>query len=727
MAEHRTSHRQSSGCSSYSYGDAVITSDTNCLLCMDVVINPCVLHCQHVFCEPCLQLYLKLFDAFTEEEKEDAENGGIPQPKSSQGVCIQCPVCRKITKCEIISLLTRPSDVQENSRKVSQPGESSQECDVCAFKMKTVESDYYCSKCMLNMCTNCNNIHDQQNIFRSHTSVHISNKETITLYCETHNKLQMIYFCSDCYVPVCTVCVLQTHASHQNHKLFEALAMRRENLKTLLNSLWPKLNKLDIQVQKLLKLTSVSRRKNGVSLTSSPVATFFHSKSPEPQTKTPNGKSQSSPPILQSTVHAQEAEVPDHNRTQYMQFYLENLKRLFDKSMKLLEMSHSKKLMAPYNNYVGRLEVVIDFELKQLKAEVDEALRAEKEIFCSQQQQLQGSPKYPTKYGNESSYSLASLYDRPSSVASSVTDNSPIIDEYLFETPQQHSMLVQPKMLWKVEKQRNDAGELWNPCDVAFLDDGNMVVAEYDVLNDKNNKLRIFDPTGTSLDTLAKGIIRPLGVAITREGNIAVTDCKGKRVKIFSPNGQLISDIGKGQFGWPYGISTNTKGQIIVTDAFNDVIHIYQADGKRIKQFGSSGSNSNQFRNPYHVTNDHHDNIIVSDSGNNCFKVFNANGDFILKTCEEHRVTTGGEKLRRRGLKGPRGITTDLKGNILVADDRSRVAHYSNSGKYIRNLLAKDDSVKYPEALCCCSSGRLVVTEWNPNNMFAVKVFDLYE
>jgi len=37
---------------------------------------------------------------------------------------------------------------------------------------------------------------------------------------------------------------------------------------------------------------------------------------------------------------------------------------------------------------------------------------------------------------------------------------------------------------------------------------------------------------GKRVGVLAQGQIQPLGVAMTREGHIAVTDCKGKRVKV---------------------------------------------------------------------------------------------------------------------------------------------------------------------------------------------------
>jgi len=92
---------------------------------------------------------------------------------------------------------------------------------------------------------------------------------------------------------------------------------------------------------------------------------------------------------------------------------------------------------------------------------------------------------------------------------------------------------------------------------------------------------------------------------------------------------------------------------------------------------------------------------------------------------------SGRARRQKRGgrLLGPRGLTVDLRGNILVADDCSRVCMFNSSGRYVRNLLTDEDSVKYPEAVHCSRSGSglLAITEWNPNSMYAVKVFTLYE
>jgi DNA-binding beta-propeller fold protein YncE len=322
-------------------------------------------------------------------------------------------------------------------------------------------------------------------------------------------------------------------------------------------------------------------------------------------------------------------------------------------------------------------------------------------------------------------------------------------------------------LLSQVEKQRTDVGEMCNPSDVTFLpDESTLVVAEYDSVNERNNRLQLFDRlTGRTIGALAQSQMQPLGVTATRDGqHLVVTDCRGKRVRLLSlPTGQTVADIGKGQFGWPYGVALTSHGQVVVTDAFNDTVSVYSPDGKRLKIFGGSGSGSSRgttFRNPYHVAVDDRDVILVSDFGNNAVKAFDLTGRFIYCAsestqrwssdlfgsisshlpltagsagggCAAAAAAAGGKTSaagKRRRLKGPRGIAIECRQrHVIVADDRSRVCMFSSGGQYVRNLLTEDDSVKYPEAIECSRSGLLAVTEWNQNNAFAIKLFNLYE
>lgn len=727
------------------YGNAF-----NCLICIEAPSNPRELPCDHVFCEACLESYTRLFGS-----AEYVEGGQMP-----------CPVCRKMTLAienteggDMSSTdMTPTPESHLASRKISLVNETSQRCEACVYRLRVEEAEFYCSKCAMNYCSACKLAHDQIQVFKGHTVIHVRNKDTFNLYCDTHPKIVCMYFCHDCDRPVCTVCVLQGHRQHRTAKLRDALAGRRDLLKTLLNDFGPKLERLEMKVRKI----QLTGNGNGhpVNGTSANGGIGCHPKG-SPRSATPrsvHGSTRSvetcgsqdrtrkngiltdyhlsADSILKSSSSFSNGDseqmiaVDISGEVGFKEELLEDLashvsrnRKLYDLSTKLIELSQSKKLLAVFQDVASRLRTVLELEFQRMHDDLEGQLTRAIE-HCVKIAEPHGSDL------ESGSSTASSIRARHSSGVSSASGAEADGDGG------SQSMLIRPKLVWKLEKQRSDVGEMWNPCGAAFIREDSLIVAEYDMLNDRNNKLRIFDREGRSHAVLAQGQIQPLGVAITREGHIAVTDCKGKRVKVLTLNGQTIIDIGKGQFGWPYGIAANSRGQLVITDAFNDSISIYHVDGKRIRTFGSSGSQNAQFRNPYHVTVDASDNIIVSDSGNNCVKAFDPSGRFLFSASETgvRRASLDlafdgqpDRKTKRRRLKGPRGLSVDLKGNILVADDCSRVCMFDGAGKYVRNLLTEEDSVKYPEVVHCSSKGLLAVTEWNPANMYAVKVFKLYE
>jgi tripartite motif-containing protein 2/3 len=97
--------------------------------------------------------------------------------------------------------------------------------------------------------------------------------------------------------------------------------------------------------------------------------------------------------------------------------------------------------------------------------------------------------------------------------------------------------------------------------------------------------------------------------------------------------------------------------------------------------------------------------------------VFDSKGQFVRKIGSEG-VATG-------QFKFPRGVCVDQQGNIIVADrNNDRVCMFNDSGRFMCNLLTKDDGVKAPYGISITIAGHLVITE-SGNSRAAVKVFQL--
>jgi len=132
------------------------------------------------------------------------------------------------------------------------------------------DADFHCSKCELNLCRSCRTRHDAQPLFRGHAVVNVTNREAVQLYCQIHTTVgtgrrrTCLFYCSDCDRLECVVCVLHDDPQHRAIKLRDALAERRDALKTLLNTLGPRVDRLEAHVIQLKKMYS-ERRRNRVS------------------------------------------------------------------------------------------------------------------------------------------------------------------------------------------------------------------------------------------------------------------------------------------------------------------------------------------------------------------------------------------------------------------------------------------------------------------------------
>lgn len=97
-------------------------------------------------------------------------------------------------------------------------------------------------------------------------------QDTVSLGCDIHGgRYVCSYYCFDCDVPACAVCLLHDHGpavqsvagrpsfavnnrvstSHRTAKLRDALAARRDALKTLLNAFGPRLDRLEVRMKRL--------------------------------------------------------------------------------------------------------------------------------------------------------------------------------------------------------------------------------------------------------------------------------------------------------------------------------------------------------------------------------------------------------------------------------------------------------------------------------------------
>ncbi len=119
----------------------------------------------------------------------------------------------------------------------------------------------------------------------------------------------------------------------------------------------------------------------------------------------------------------------------------------------------------------------------------------------------------------------------------------------------------------------------------------------------------------------------PTHIAVSRSGEIIVTDSLNFRIQVFSAKGVFVRSFGApgdspGYFSRPRGVAVDSDGNIYVVDALFDNVQVFDQDGRLLMAFGEPGGEPGEFWLPSGIAIDGHDRIYVADSYNKRVQVF---------------------------------------------------------------------------------------------------------
>lgn len=97
---------------------------------------------------------------------------------------------------------------------------------------------------------------------------------------------------------------------------------------------------------------------------------------------------------------------------------------------------------------------------------------------------------------------------------------------------------------------------------------------------------QVFDSRGQFLFNFGKKgslegeLLRPTGVAVSREGHIIVADRDNHRIQIFTADGNFLHKFGwkgdgDGQLNDPHGLAITRDGSIVVADFRNNRVQVF--------------------------------------------------------------------------------------------------------------------------------------------------------
>jgi uncharacterized protein (TIGR03663 family) len=223
-------------------------------------------------------------------------------------------------------------------------------------------------------------------------------------------------------------------------------------------------------------------------------------------------------------------------------------------------------------------------------------------------------------------------------------------------------------------------GQFYEPWGVAAAVDGTLFVADT-----WNGRIQVFDPNGTFVRKWGyfnstggelgdpNALFGPRGLAIDAFGNLLIADTGNKRILQFTPDGQLVHQIGGGgvilgRFEEPVGVAVDYRdGSIYIADTWNRRIQKLDPLLTPVGEWMMPGWSSREiYHKPYLAVASNGD-VYATDPQNYRVVVFSSEGEI--------KAAFGDYGSELYSFALPTGIGVDLDGSsIVIADaDNDRV------------------------------------------------------
>ena len=258
-----------------------------------------------------------------------------------------------------------------------------------------------------------------------------------------------------------------------------------------------------------------------------------------------------------------------------------------------------------------------------------------------------------------------------------------------------------------------------------------------------------------------QGFKGPTGIAVNRQGDIAVVDNLRHCVFVFNKDGNCLKQIGKegadpGQFKYPAGVLFLNNNEILIADKSNNRIqHINIQTGSVVKTFGKKGEGKGHFNTPLSICLDDTERIVVSEFSNNRVQVMSKEGEalftigdsgpenlstpsscipykniFLVTERDNHVIKAFdssntflykfGEKGNQDGqFNSPCGMCLDSSNNLLVCDYfNDRVQQFSLDGRFKGKTTVP---LQGPLQIITAPDGRMLVTSRKAKKIYILK------
>ena len=724
-----------------------------CSICLDTFTKPKTIACLHTFCLKCL------------------EKHALTTQRQGRFRCPECQAQVHIAQENRFDNL--PTGFLQNSLlsllAVRQSGDGSQiSCGICK---KTSAEISYCFACEKLLCRDCVNAHElfRQTAFEGHKVTAVKQFQPPDYealikrqsFCsqQYHEREVTRFFCLQCQICVCQICINTDHKNHNVDSLEKAADGEKANIMAGADLMKEKrkdcIDVIREYENTALKLdTNITAAKREVSQAAEQMIAKIREREREAIT------------ILENTRVSRMEKL--NSVTKQVQSLTKQLDQAVEFANNLLQRSSSSDIMQSKKNLKQRFQdlkqtpvpaLPISSFAKFVSTIAPESLSlgfvttSETDVYRSTVEGLTEN----FQAGLEAEFVVCPKLKCDEELTSEAERKFDV--EVLVEPAQQVASLItleneegnfQVKFIPKVPGTYNitvkiNGDKLVNsPFTVQVKERRIDVVGELDlkgeipqaphwitvnskgliaVSDSERGAILIFDKEGKFVRKLGchgenpGQLNSPAGVIFLNDDEILVADGYNHRIQQFNvQTGNFVKSFGKkgtgdGEFKSPRGICLDGEGHVVVADLHNKRIQVLTKDGKPVSKFGDTRQGKLNLPNGciYHKNM-----FIVSDWLNNCLKVFDSSGKFLYKFGEAGKAD--GQ------LLCPWGLCVEKYGNrqnLLVCDQgNGRIQQFTVEGRFTGKTVTM---LQTPIAIATTPDGRIFVSDVKANKVYVLK------
>ena len=201
---------------------------------------------------------------------------------------------------------------------------------------------------------------------------------------------------------------------------------------------------------------------------------------------------------------------------------------------------------------------------------------------------------------------------------------------------------------------------------------------------------------------------RPLGLTVNPDGNLLVAS--NYSIEVFDGNHHITSFAVNGQ---PNELTTDHDGNLYISDVVNHQLHKLTKDGECVKTVGGQGKKRGEFNYPNGLAFDSRGMLLVCDSNNNQIQMLDQNLKFIKTIATESRYQFPDNICA--GSTGNLYVTTLANSQIHVMNKEVKYMHTLNLVSKPNCMFMKDELIYCSDFNGClhvlhCTTGETLAT-----------------